>query len=107
MLFPALERISGVVGLMERNVEQHEAFLPGLEELGMFVKRTAVGEFDAQKLCGIIDRFGHVLTTHLREEIGTLLELKAYDGVALKKAYLEFDEKLRDGEKVCLFDWRS
>jgi hypothetical protein len=48
----------------------------------------------------IVDRFGGKLTQHLTEEIQTLLELKVYDGPALKNACVEFDLEMRKGDKV-------
>jgi hemerythrin-like domain-containing protein len=100
ILFPMFERISGVKGLMEQNVAQHDAFVPGLEELGRYAKETPAKDYDAQKLREIIDRFGPALTTHLTEEIDTLMDMKKYDTVAIMKGYSEFEEELRKGEKV-------
>ena len=49
---------------------------------------------------GIIDGFGHVLREHLTYEIEIILKLKEFDGPVLKKAYLEFDLELREGDSV-------
>jgi hemerythrin-like domain-containing protein len=99
-LFPQIEEITGVKGLMEVNVAQHHAFMEGLEAFHKYAKETKVEEYDGLKLKLLIDRFGGKLTKHLTEEIGTLLSLKTYDGPALKKAYLKFDGEMRKGEKV-------
>jgi hypothetical protein len=74
--------------------------MAGLEELHKYVKETPVEEYDGMNLRKIIDSFGGNLTKHLTEEIGTLLGLKIYDGPALKKAYMGFDEEMRKGDKV-------
>jgi hemerythrin-like domain-containing protein len=102
LFFPAVEEITGIKGLMEKNVEQHHAFMTGLEELEKCVKELKVEEYDGGKLRGIIDQFGGKLTQHLSEEIDTLLGLEKYDGVAveLKKAYTVFDTAMQQGEKV-------
>lgn len=101
--FPEVERLTGVKGLMEANVEQHHAFMPGLEAFSRFAMETSIEEYDGVKLRAIVDSFGETLTKHLTDEIGTLLELKAYDGAVMKKVYEEFDLKLRAGDKVCCF----
>jgi hypothetical protein len=100
LLFPSIEKITGVNGLMEANVAQHYAFTEGLKELKTYAKETKFEGYDGVRLRGIIDGFGHKLTTHLTEEIGTLLSLKPYDGAALKKACIEFDAKMRKGDKA-------
>ncbi|KAH8770313.1 hypothetical protein BGZ57DRAFT_1017042 [Hyaloscypha finlandica] len=102
-LFPQIEEITGVKGLMEVNVAQHHAFMEGLEAFHKYAKETKVEEYDGLKLKLLIDRFGGKLTKHLTEEIGTLLGLKTYDGPALKKAYLKFDGEMRKGEKSILY----
>jgi hemerythrin-like domain-containing protein len=102
LFFPTVEEVTGVKGLMEKNVEQHHAFMSGLEELEKCVKSMKVEEYDGEKLRGIIDQFGGKLTAHLSEEIDTLLELEKYDGVGTKlvKAFTEFDKVMQQGEKV-------
>jgi hemerythrin-like domain-containing protein len=99
-LFPRVEEITGVEGLMEVNIAQHHTFMDGLEELQKYAKETKAGEYDGVKLRGIIDSFGANLTKHLTEEIETLLGLKKYDGLALKKAFVGFDDEMRKGDKV-------
>jgi len=115
MLFPDIERISGIKGWREGNVSQHEAFLAGMERLEGFVKgflgegsNDAGGLKTGQKWNGIqmrvmIDGFAGDLTKHLRDEIDTLLALEPYDSMALRKAYDAFDLELRKGDKVCHF----
>jgi hypothetical protein len=98
--FPRVEEITGVKGLMEVNIAQHHTFIEGLEELRKYAKETKAGEYDGVELRGIIDGFGGDLTRHLTEEIDTLLGLKKYDGLALKKAFVGFDDEMRKGDKV-------
>lgn len=98
--FPAVEKAAGVKGLMEGNVEQHHTFLPGLERLERYAKETTVEDYEGKEMRGIIDGFGAAMTTHLREEIETLLGLEKFDGVVMKKLWLEFDAKLREGDKA-------
>ncbi|EHL02819.1 hypothetical protein M7I_1081 [Glarea lozoyensis 74030] len=95
LLFPAIERITKVDGIMEKNVAQHEAFMPGLEEFQRYAETTKPELYDGQQLRDIIDKFGSKLTVHLTEEIETLLGLESYDGPVLKEAYIKFDLELR------------
>ncbi|KAE9381189.1 hypothetical protein N431DRAFT_392151 [Stipitochalara longipes BDJ] len=101
--FPSVEKITGVKGLMEVNVEQHHAFMGGLDEFHKYTKETGVENFDGKEMRKIIEGFGGKLTKHLTEEIETLLGLKIYDGPALRKAYMVFDLEMRKGDKSILF----
>ncbi|CZT04722.1 uncharacterized protein RAG0_11084 [Rhynchosporium agropyri] len=101
--FPEVERLTGMKGRMAKNVAQHYAFMPGLENFGSYLTDTSVEEYDGLKLRAIVDSFGEVLAKHLSEEIETLLELKAFDEAVMRKAYDEFDLKLRAGDKSILF----
>lgn len=100
LFFPKVEAITGVKGLMETNVAQHNAFEPGLLGFESWVEACKVEDYDGLELRRIIDSFGGTLTQHLTDEIQTLLELKIYDGPALKKVYDDFDLELRKGDKV-------
>ncbi|KAK1477148.1 hemerythrin HHE cation binding domain-containing protein [Colletotrichum cuscutae] len=64
-VFPDIEQLAGVPGLMRANVAQHEAFHDGLHAGG--------------KLKSIIDSFMPVLREHLSDEIDSLLKLNEYD----------------------------
>jgi len=100
ILFPKIESITGQKGLMERNVEQHHAFMGGLEEFQRLSKETGVEEYDGMKLREVIDGFGEELTEHLTAEIGTFLELEKYPDPAVKKAFVDFDDLIRKSDAV-------
>ena len=99
-LFPEIERITEVKGLMQANIAQHDAFTPGLKAFHLYTKETSPQLYDGQKLRGIIDSFGPTLTQHLAEEVETLKGLEKYNGTVLKEAFLKFDAELRKGDKV-------
>lgn len=84
-MFPKIEALTGEEGTMEGNVEQHHLFEPGLEALGKYATSTSIEDYDGKKVQEIIDDFGEILTTHLADEIPTLLALDKYDGKALRK----------------------
>lgn len=80
LFFPAIERLSGVKGIMDGNVEQHRVFHDGVDELKACVEHMLNGKtkYDGGKIVAIIDGFGSALTRHLADEIPTILSLKQY-----------------------------
>ncbi|KAK3629412.1 hypothetical protein LTR56_018076 [Elasticomyces elasticus] len=96
--FPAIERITGIEGLMERNVEQHRAFTPGFEQFEKYVRNCSPKDFDGQKLRGLIEDFAEPLNIHLKEEIDTLRDLDKYDSKQIQEAYRQFEKILMSGD---------
>jgi hemerythrin-like domain-containing protein len=93
--FPWIETYSGEKGIMDKNVEQHEAFHKGLEQFGEYVHKVTVQEYDGMKLRGIVDGFGEALTLHLREEIKTLIGLERFGGEKLSEVWADLEKKVR------------
>jgi hypothetical protein len=91
---------------MDTNIEQHHAFLPGMQDFLTYVKEcrkeNGIEKFDKVKFVQLIDSFGPLLAKHLADEIETLLDLEKYDIKAIKEAYIGFDLKMREGDKVYL-----
>ncbi|KAF7543421.1 hypothetical protein G7Z17_g10751 [Cylindrodendrum hubeiense] len=96
--FPYLENTTGQKGLMEINVSQHHAFQDGLEAFKTYLEDCVAAKqnFEGSKLVDIIDGFGNTLTTHLRDEIPTLLQLREFGLEKLGTLEKTFDE---EGEK--------
>jgi len=92
---------------MAHNIEQHEAFLPGLANLKSYVTtcldpaRPEI--FSGAKFQEIVQSFAPILSEHLADEIKTLTGLDACgtDAAKIKAEYLVFDAKMREGDKVC------
>jgi hypothetical protein len=84
---------------MDRNVEQHQAFHPGLEAWAQYtsecMKQDGPQKFDAAQFKKLIDGFAPQLVKHLGEEISTLLELDKYDIAAVKKAFQSWDKYIQ------------
>ncbi|KAF9870100.1 hemerythrin HHE cation binding domain-containing protein [Colletotrichum karsti] len=80
-VFPEIEKMAGVTGLMQANVAQHEAFIGGLHEYMGYLQRVQKEEeaYSGEKLKSIIDSFMPGLRQHLDDEIDTLLKLGEYD----------------------------
>lgn len=87
---------------MARNVEQHEAFQPALETFGKYAQDCLdkVQTFDSKHFVALIDGFGSILNTHLKEEVDSLLELGKYNVPELKKAYLALVGDAKNQSKV-------
>ncbi|KAF2022775.1 hypothetical protein EK21DRAFT_82445 [Setomelanomma holmii] len=92
LFFPVVKELAAKSGIsedvMEPNVEQHHAFEPQVKAMIDWVAEVSDGkkEWDAKKLITLIDGFAETLTTHLHDEIKTLLKLEKCDGEAVKKA---------------------
>jgi hypothetical protein len=92
--FPSIEAISGIEGLMTRNVEQHRAFTPGFEQFEAYCRTCSPADYDGQKLKSLVEGFAEPLTRHLYEEIDTLRALDKYDSVRIRQAYQRFEKSL-------------
>ncbi len=97
--FPFVEALAGVKGIMNANVEQHHAFHKPLEAFHACFEAFAAGtdRYDGNKLVGLIDAFGMMLTQHLADEIPTLQGLKEYGADKMADLPKRFGEQ---GEKT-------
>lgn len=66
--FPQIEKIASVPGLMQANVEQHQAFTPGFEAFDAFVRTCQPENYDGTRIKELVDAFA---TTLHRVEIET------------------------------------
>ena len=103
VFFPSIEQISGVKGLMERNVEQHRAFTPGFEQFQEYVRTCAPKDYDGEKLRSLVEAFAEPLTRHLYDEIETLRALDVYDSECIRQAYQRFEKSLMATDNVRRF----
>ena len=78
--FPEVERISGEKGVMETNRKQHAAFHHGLDVFVAYVREVIAdpAKYDGARVVSLIDGFGRLLTTHLNDEIPTILSLRKF-----------------------------
>jgi hypothetical protein len=98
--FPSIEQISGVQGLMERNVEQHRAFTPGFERFQEYARTCLPKDYDGEKIKSLVEGFAEPLTQHLRDEIETLRALDVYDSTRVRQAYKRFEKLLMATDNV-------
>jgi len=75
VLFPEIEKITGEKGIMEKNIEQHHAFLPGLEAWIKYIsecRKNEGSDFDAARFTQLIDGCAAQLTAHLTGSGGNI-----------------------------------
>ncbi|CAM1509534.1 Fc.00g032730.m01.CDS01 [Cosmosporella sp. VM-42] len=99
--FPYIETTTGQKGLMETNVEQHHAFSVGVEDFKSYIDDCLANrqQFDGQKLVKIIDGFGETLTTHLGDEIPTLVNLREFGMKKMSGLEKKFGEEGEENMK--------
>jgi hemerythrin-like domain-containing protein len=98
--FPNIESISGVQGIMERNIEQHRAFTPGFDLFQEYARTCLPEHYDGQKIRNIIDEFAEPLTRHLHDEVETLRALDQYDSERIRQAYQSLEKILMATDNV-------
>ncbi|KAF7511256.1 hypothetical protein GJ744_005153 [Endocarpon pusillum] len=79
-LFPAIEKATGVKGIMDGEVEQHATFHDGMEEFKKYLLQLNRGKskFSHQRLLQIMDTFSKPLHDHLTSEPQSLLAVRRY-----------------------------
>ena len=80
MFFPSVEKMTGIKGVMDTNIDQHKAFHDGMDLLKAYADAVLAGKekYEGSKVVRLIDDFGAVLTQHLADEIPTILSLRQY-----------------------------
>lgn len=105
MLFPGFEEVPGVKkGVMEANVEQHHAFLEGLEGLNTYARTTKPEDYDGKGVRATLEIFGDALRTHLADEIGTLWALDCVASEHAKKLQDVYDKCEAEAMKQSKFE---
>ncbi|KAK0649644.1 hypothetical protein B0T16DRAFT_135241 [Cercophora newfieldiana] len=100
--FPSLETMAGEKGVMDVNVQQHQAFEKGVKEFREYVEGVSSGKerYDGERVVSMIDVFGGLLVKHLTEEIGTLEALRRFGeermGQVMRKADQEAERSMRE-----------
>lgn len=79
-VFPDINELSGVPGLMDANIQEHAIFHEGMKNFMSYLDRVKQGEeeLSGEKLKGLIDDFVPTLRAHLDNEIETLVALDEY-----------------------------
>lgn len=73
MFFPAIQRFTGVEGLMDANIEQHKAFHDGLDRFKAHADTVVAGKekYDGSQVNAIIDGFAPALVEHRMSNPGS------------------------------------
>lgn len=98
LFFPqieALAREAGIVGFMDKNLDQHHLFEPKLQETIKYTQEVRAGtkKYSSVELLALVDGFAPILTQHLHDEVESLLGLEKCDGKKLKKIMVDAAEE--------------
>ncbi len=103
MFFPYVEKVTGVEGIMDTNIEQHKAFHDGLDNLKAYADAVIAGQdkYEASRVLALIDDFGPALLQHLSDEIPTILGLRKYGDKLAGLPQLFQEEADKTGVSSC------
>lgn len=102
--FPLIEKVTGIVDLMDELQEEHESFEYGLKEFTEYVE-LVVGKpylYRWRTLKGLIASFAPALVYNLHDQIDFLLSMDRYDGEAIRRCWLETLKACREHENDAL-----
>ncbi|KAL2202440.1 hypothetical protein CC79DRAFT_1389702 [Sarocladium strictum] len=90
--FPAVERLSGEVGIMEQNVKEHTQFNDALKRTEEYINECLQDQtqYSGEHLRSLIKVLGPVLRSHLVSEIDTLEDLRKYGEGKMSTLHDEF-----------------
>jgi hypothetical protein len=98
--FQNIAQITGVEGIMERNIEQHRSFTPGFNTFHEYARTCMPQDYDGGKLKNLVEAFAEPLIQHLHDEIDTLRGLDVYDSVRVRLAYKQLEKTLMATDNV-------
>jgi hemerythrin-like domain-containing protein len=80
LLFPLIEDCTGVPGIMDKNVVQHEAFVPKLHDFKNYLTqiKLSVRKYDPKKFVALLNSFAGLMAEHLMDEVKILEEMEKY-----------------------------
>jgi len=94
VFFPAVEEMTGVVGMMDDLQVEHEEFHDGLVVLKKYAQRMVdrPREYRWQTMKKMIYAFAPFLVNHLYSEVDFLLHMDMFDSEGLKRCWLESEK---------------
>lgn len=104
ILFPGFERVTGVPGLMARDVEQHHGFEGELQGFLKYVSEVGVEDVQGDEIRKRIEAFGESFRVHLEQEVEGLIGLGVYEAVQgeLVGVYRVCEREATRQDKVCI-----
>ena len=105
MFFPAIQKLTGVDGLMDANIEQHKTFHDGLEIFKAYIDAVIAGEkYEGSRVTEVIDGFAPPLVKHLADEIPTIVGLRQHADklTELPKLFAEEADKVMVSLQPCV-----
>jgi hypothetical protein len=79
IFFSGIEKATGIPGLMDVNISQHDEMDSGLEKFRHYAEKTSKDDYNGNTLRQIIDDFAPLFESHNHAEITTIISL--YDKI--------------------------
>lgn len=96
IFFPEVAKMSGKPELMGINLQQHQAFHDGMDEMERYCTTTTPEAFKWADMKAVIDAFAEPLMLHFRAEIPTILALREYDSDKVREIWAKVDKAATD-----------
>jgi sterol-4alpha-carboxylate 3-dehydrogenase (decarboxylating) len=91
--FPDIERVTGIPGLMDNNIKQHQHLDTLVENLIKYAETTSKNKYNGHELLKLIENLVMPYEQHMNAEIQTILDLHT----KISSADLaKIDKKMRD-----------
>lgn len=80
LTFPLIEDATGIPGIMDKNVVQHESFLPMLYHFKNHLTqmKLVVRKYDTMKFVAHLNAFSGLMVQHLSDEVKMLVDMEKY-----------------------------
>jgi len=80
LVFPLIDDATGVPGIMDKNVVQHEAFIPKLHDFKIYLSQIKLGvrKYDEKKFVTLLNSFAGLMVEHLIDEVRLFEEIEKY-----------------------------
>ena len=102
IMFPSVEKMTGIEGLLSGALHQHHEFHDGLNDLLRLAEgmQIAPAKYSWVDVKAIIDGFAPALVKHLRDEIGIILSLERFDSEGLSSCWKKTQDVAKANGKI-------
>jgi hemerythrin-like domain-containing protein len=105
LVSPLIEDATGLPGIMDKIVVQHEAFIPKLHDFKNYLVQIKLGvrKYDAKKFVALLNSFAGLMVEHLTEEVLMLVEMEKYaiDWKPINERAVKLAVETVDKVRVC------
>ena len=87
--YPAVEAFAKQPGILQQNIEQHQAFEEGVHKFHEYCKGASKAEYTTVDFRTLINKFSQPLNRHFHEEPALFYSLGHLDSEGLDRVFLE------------------